>query len=63
MVVDGLERVEEADRFVLGERDGSLVGEDVGGPVGCGSAEEVAQRFADRGCRCLVGRPLFVGES
>ena len=63
MIVDVLERVEEADRLVLGERDGSCVGEDVGCPVGCGSAEEVAQRLADRGCRRLVDGPLFVGES
>ena len=63
VIVDGLERVEEADRLVLGERDGSLVGEDVGCPVGCGSAEEVAQRLADGGCRRLVDGPLFVGES
>jgi hypothetical protein len=47
VIVGGLERVEEADRLVLGERDPSLIGEHVSCPVGCGSPEEVAQRLAD----------------
>ena len=63
VIVDGLERVEEADRLVFGERDLSLIGEHVSCPVGCGSPEEVAERFADRGGGSLVDGPLLVGES
>jgi hypothetical protein len=59
----GLERLEEAGRLILGERNPSLVGEHVSCPVGRGSAEEVAQRFADRGGGRLVDGPLLLGES
>jgi hypothetical protein len=43
VTVDGLERVEEADRFLGGERDPLAVGEHVSRTVGCGSPEEAAQ--------------------
>jgi hypothetical protein len=59
VVVDGLERVEEADRLVLGERDLSLIGEH----VCCSAPEEVAQRLADRDGGRLVDGPLLVSES
>jgi hypothetical protein len=42
IVVDRVQCVEEHDRLLLGERDPLLIGEDVGGPVGCCSPEEVA---------------------
>jgi len=62
VIVDGLERVEEADRLVLGERDPALIGEHVSCPVGRGPSEEVAQRLAYRSGGRLVDGPLLVGE-
>jgi len=63
VLVDGLERVEEANRLVIGQRDRSLIRKNLSCPVGCGSPEEVAQRLADRGGGRLVDGPLLVGES
>jgi hypothetical protein len=63
VIVDGVERVEEADRLVLGERDLSPIGEHVSCAAGSGSPEEVAQRFADGDGGSLVDGPFLVGES
>ena len=54
MLVNRFKGVEEADRFLLGEHDPALIGKYVSRPVGGRSAEEVAQRLADRGCGGLV---------